>query len=141
MADRHTPAQRSYNMSRIRAFNTGIERAVQEELDRRGISYETHVMELPGRPDFVFPAADLIVFVDGDFWHGYRYPRWRKRLSRGYWREKIERNRERDHRNHQKLRRWGWSVMRFWGHHVNQDVNDVVDQIMAALEERSDRTR
>jgi len=45
-----------------------------------------------GRPDLVFRKARVFVFVEGDFWHGYQYPRWRQGLS-AYWQAKIERNR------------------------------------------------
>jgi DNA mismatch endonuclease, patch repair protein len=74
MADRLTPAQRSYCMSRIRGYDSKIEISIRAELDRLGISYEANVMALPGRPDLVCADAKLIVFIDGDFWHGYRYP-------------------------------------------------------------------
>jgi G:T-mismatch repair DNA endonuclease (very short patch repair protein) len=51
-------------------------------------------MSLPGRPDMVFLSAAVAVFIDGDFWHGWQFPRWRNRLSPA-WKEKIERNRNR----------------------------------------------
>jgi DNA mismatch endonuclease, patch repair protein len=133
MADKLSPAQRSYCMSRIRGFNTGIEAAMRDALDKRGIPYQTHIMSLPGRPDFLFARARLVVFVDGDFWHGYRFPIWRKRLPKGYWRDKIERNRKRDRLNHQKLRRRGWRVIRFWGHDINDNLATCVDKIILAL--------
>ena len=53
---------------------------------------------LPGKPDFVFIKARVVVFVDGDFWHGWRYPLWKQKLS-DYWQKKIERNRHRDRYN------------------------------------------
>ena len=61
---------------------------------------------LPGSPDVVFPRQRVAVFIEGDFWHGYRFPRWADTLK-PYWREKIERNRGRDRKNHAKLRRMG----------------------------------
>lgn len=133
MADRLSAAQRSYCMSRIRGFHTTLEVVVRAELDRLGIPYEANVMTLPGRPDLVFSASRLIVFVDGDFWHGYRYPRWKGRLSL-YWQQKIERNRKRDLANHRKLRRRGWRVMRLWAHQVKNDLSAAILQITAALE-------
>ena len=35
--------------------------------------------------------ARLVVFVDGDFWHGWRFPVWCDKLT-PYWKRKIERN-------------------------------------------------
>ena len=133
MADRHTRAQRSYNMSRIRGFDTRLEMVVRCELTRRGLRYRKNVLTLPGRPDIVFASERLIVFIDGDFWHGFRYPQWRKRLST-FWRQKIERNRARDLRNFAKLRREGWTVMRIWEHQIKTDLSACVERIAARLE-------
>jgi len=132
MADKLTRAQRSYNMSRIRGFDTSLEVAVRRELRRSGFRFKTNVMSLPGRPDLVFPSAKLIVFIDGDFWHGFRYPLWGTRLPR-FWRQKIERNRTRDLRNFGKLRRGGWRVVRVWEHQVKRDLKRCVARITDAL--------
>jgi DNA mismatch endonuclease (patch repair protein) len=115
-------------MSRIRGFDSQIEISVRTELDRLGIPYEANVMALPGRPDLVFADAKVIVFIDGDFWHGYRYPSWGRRLSR-YWKAKIERNRRRDRLNHAKLRRRGWRVLRLWAHEVHTDLSGCIERI------------
>lgn len=120
-------------MSRIRGFDSRIEVAVREELDRFGIAFEANVMALPGRPDLVFAESKLVVFVDGDFWHGYRYPVWKDRLS-PYWKAKIERNRRRDRLNHAKLRRRGWRVIRLWAHQVDRDLPGSVLRIRDELE-------
>ena len=132
MTDILSPEQRSYCMSRIRGFDSKIEVSVRTELDRLGIPYEANVMALPGRPDLVFTQAKLIVFVDGDFWHGYRYPSWKRKLS-PYWSAKIERNRRRDRLNHAKLRRRGWQVMRLWGHQVYDDLPGCICRITSQL--------
>jgi DNA mismatch endonuclease (patch repair protein) len=119
-------------MSRIRGFDTSLEVAVRRELRRRGFRFKTNVMSLPGRPDVVFPSARLIVFIDGDFWHGFRYPAWKRRLPR-FWKLKIERNRARDLRNFATLRRRGWRVIRLWEHQVKGDFTACVSRIVAAL--------
>lgn len=132
MPDRLTPAQRSYCMSRIRAFDSGPEVAVHRALRRLRLHYKRNVQTMPGRPDFVFTRARLIVFVDGCFWHGYRYPMWARRLS-PYWQAKIERNRARDLRNHRRLRGQGWRVIRIWDHQVARDIDACVQRITSAL--------
>lgn len=40
----------------------------------------------------------LVVFVDGDFWHGYKWEERKPKLktNREYWIPKIERNMQRD---------------------------------------------
>lgn len=69
---------------------------------------------LPGRPDFVFRAERVAIFVDGCFWHGcprhYKAPGTR----REFWRQKVETNRARDVRVTRALSRAGWRVLRVW---------------------------
>lgn len=132
MTDNRTPAERSYNMSRIRGMDTTPELIIRRVAHARGLRYRTHVMTLPGRPDMVFTRLRVAVFVDGDFWHGWQYPRWRERLTK-YWREKIERNRRRDKKNFRRLRRAGWTVVRIWEHEVHTDPHGCVDRIESAL--------
>src|SRR5262249_1938520 len=132
MPDHLTPQRRSWNMSRIRGMNTTPERAVRRCAYRRGLRYRTHVMGLPGRPDMVFYGARVVVFVDGDFWHGWQFNRWRQRLG-GFWQAKIERTRRRDRNNFRRLRRAGWKVVRVWEHEVQTDVERCVDQIAEAI--------
>jgi len=119
-------------MSRIRGFDTSLEVAVRRELRRLGLRFKANVMSLPGRPDLVFRRERVVVFVDGDFWHGFRYPAWKRRLPR-FWRKKIERNRARDLSNFAKLRRRGWRVVRVWEHQVKSDLTCCVSRIVAAL--------
>jgi DNA mismatch endonuclease (patch repair protein) len=124
-------------MSRIRGFDTTIEVTIRRALTQQGMRYRKHVMNMPGRPDLVFSKERVVVFIDGDFWHGYQYPRWRDRLS-PFWQAKIERNRARDLRNFANLRRRGWRVMRIWEHEVQNDVSHCVERIRHALQ-RKDR--
>ncbi len=69
---------------------------------------------LPGKPDFVFLEAGLIVFIDGDFWHGhprnFRLPK----SNADYWKAKIARNQKRDKQINRTLRKMGWRVLRIW---------------------------
>jgi DNA mismatch endonuclease (patch repair protein) len=133
MPDRLSPARRSWNMSRIKGMDTNLERIVRRCAYTRGLRYRIHVMSLPGRPDMVFFRERVVVFIDGDFWHGWLFPRWSGRL-RPYWKEKIERNRRRDTQNFRKLRGAGWTVLRVWEHEVKSDVEICVDRIVSALE-------
>lgn len=127
-----SPAKRSALMAKIRGKNTGPERAVMEALVRRSWSFETHPADLSGRPDILFRDAKVVVFIDGDFWHGWRFPVWRDKLS-AHWEAKIEANRRRDARNFRRLRRGGWTVIRIWEHQIARDLAGCVARIEAAL--------
>ncbi|MXW23873.1 MAG: very short patch repair endonuclease [Chloroflexi bacterium] len=133
--DRLTPEQRRRAMTNVRSKDTGIEVAVRSALHARGLRFRKHVRHLPGTPDIVFSRARVAVFVDGDFWHGWRFPTWRHKLST-YWDAKIERNRRRDRRNFARLRRQGWLVVRVWEHDVLADVDRVADRIENAVRAR-----
>ena len=131
VADNLTPEQRSYCMSRVKGRDTGPERRLRSELHKRGLRFRKHVPSLPGKPDIVFPGVELAVFIDGDFWHGYRFPAWEAKLP-AFWREKIRGNRERDRRNFQKLRRMGWRVIRLWQHNIERDLEGCIALITEA---------
>ena len=132
MVDNLTVSQRSYCMSRVRSKDTSIERVVRSELFKRGYRFRKHVKTLPGRPDIVFAGKKLAVFIDGGFWHGYRFPQWEHKISK-FWREKIQVTRKRDKRNFQKLKRSGWKVIRLWQHDIEKDLNECVERIIYAL--------
>jgi DNA mismatch endonuclease, patch repair protein len=138
VADRLTKEQRSYCMSRIRGFDTKVEIKLRTALQKKRLRFKANVQSLPGRPDFVFQRARLIVFVDGNFWHGFRYPQWKGRLS-PFWQAKIERNRARDIRNHRRLRRAGWRVIRLWEHQVMRDVDECANRVVREVRRKIDK--
>lgn len=130
--DNLTQKQRSYCMSRVKGKDTSLERIVRSELHKRGLRFRKHNGKLPGKPDIIFPKAKLVVFLDGDFWHGYRFQQWERKLSK-FWRKKIGETRKRDQRNFAKLRRMGWQVIRIWEHSIDRDLDGVIRKICAAL--------
>ncbi len=119
-------------MSRIRGMNTSPERLIRRVAYSRGLRYRIHVMSLPGRPDMVFMAARVAVFIDGDFWHGWRFPAWRGRLPT-FWQGKIARNRKRDQSNFRKLWRANWLTVRIWEHEARASPDACVDRIVKAV--------
>lgn len=135
MADNLTRTQRSWTMSRIRSRDTQPELTIRRLLHARGLRFRLHASALPGRPDVVFPAEMVAVFVDGDFWHGWRLASWRSKLA-PYWVGKIEGNRSRDRRNLRRLRRLGWVVVRIWEHQVRRSADACVAKVALAVEAR-----
>lgn len=135
--DNLTPAQRSRTMSLIRSKDTQPELTIRRLLHARGLRFRKHAAWLPGKPDIVFVSAKVTVFVDGDFWHGWRFPLWSGKLT-AYWKHKIELNRRRDDRNFRRLRRHGWLVIRVWEHQVKRDATSCADRIEAAVRARTE---
>ncbi|MBF0628555.1 MAG: very short patch repair endonuclease [Magnetococcales bacterium] len=127
-----SPEKRSAVMSRIRGKYTGIEEIVAGLLFEAGMEFDRHASDLPGRPDFVFREARMVVFVDGDFWHGWRFPLWQDKLSEK-WEAKIGATRKRDQRNHRKLRRMGWKVVRLWEHQIEKDSAMCIKKVLLVI--------
>lgn len=132
MPDNLTPDQRSYCMSRIKGKDTGLETRVRSELHKRGFRFRKHLKELPGKPDVVFTKAKVAVFIDGDFWHGYRFSTWEHKVS-DFWKTKISKNRKRDAKNHRQLRKMGWTVIRLWQHDLNRNFESCIEKIIDAI--------
>lgn len=83
-----------------------------------GTRYREDVTSLLGRPDIVFPVAQVVVFRDGYFRHGKDWGERRAKFSRGaspeYWIAKVEGNMALDRRVNASLEQAGWIVMRLW---------------------------
>ena len=126
MADIFTKEKRSWVMSRIRSKDTKIEKTMASLLRRNRIHYRRYP-KLFGSPDFVIEKK-VLLFCDGDFWHGYRYAE-KKRPPKKYWRDKIEGNMRRDRKVSRKLRREGWSVLRIWEHDIKRNPEKCVRKI------------
>jgi DNA mismatch endonuclease (patch repair protein) len=132
MPDNLSPEARKKTMQAVKGRDTSLEKVVGSALHRLGLRFKRCVGTLPGKPDFVFTKARVVVFVDGSWWHGWRFPAWKETIGE-YWRKKIERTRKRDTKNFRRLRRDGWAVVRFWDHQVQKDLAAVVLRIAALL--------
>lgn len=115
MADNHTKEIRSMNMSHIRSTNTKPEEIVRKHLFSKGLRYRKNVKKLPGCPDIVLPKYKTVVFVNGCFWHHHDCGRFKwPATNEEYWKNKIQRNVERDNANYDALRSSGWKVLTIW---------------------------
>ena len=132
MPDNLTPSQRSFCMSRVKGKDTTPERTLRSTLHRRGFRFRKHATDLPGKPDVVFRPAKVAVFIDGEFWHGFRFPAWKERVS-PFWQSKIAGNIRRDQRNFQRLRRSGWTVIRIWQKQLERDPERCIRRVIEAV--------
>lgn len=116
MADAMTPEQRSRCMAAIKGKDTKPEMIVRKYLFSRGLRFRVQVRKLPGTPDIVLPKYKTAIFVNGCFWHGHEGCKY-FRLPKSnveFWKEKIERNIERDRGSMRALLDLGWKVIRVW---------------------------
>lgn len=118
MADVHTKAQRSYNMSKIKSSQTKAETGLKKFFRTLGFVYQPK--KIYGNPDFAHRKEKIAIFIDGCFWHKcpkhYKEPKSNKK----FWLEKINKNVKRDKEVNKKLRKDGWRVIRVWEHDVKK---------------------
>jgi DNA mismatch endonuclease (patch repair protein) len=115
MADIVSPAVRSRMMAGIRGTNTKPEITLRRGLFAKGFRYRLHARSLAGKPDIVFPKFGAVIFVHGCFWHGHDCSlfKWPK-SNEGFWKTKIDRNRQNDHRTTLTLSADGWRQATVW---------------------------
>jgi DNA mismatch endonuclease (patch repair protein) len=98
--------------------DTPCELALRSATHRLGLRFRVD-WPLPGtrrRADLAFTRARVAVFVDGCFWHGCPVHGTWPKANADWWRDKIEKNVERDRHTSDALRAAGWQVLRFWEH-------------------------
>lgn len=106
-------------MQQQRRRNTRPEMALRRALHAAGLRYRVELPVIPGlrrRADVVFGPARVAVFLDGCFWHVYPQHATSPKANADWWREKLDRNRERDRDTDRLLLAQGWLPVRVWEH-------------------------
>jgi DNA mismatch endonuclease, patch repair protein len=122
----------SASMKSNKASGTKPELVLAQLLRKRIMSNN-----LPGRPDFVYQKAKVVVFVHGCWWH--RCPRENFALPRShtaFWRRKFARNVERDRLNREESESMGWKVIEIWEHEVKANPRSCTERILAEVRAR-----
>lgn len=119
----------SERMSRTKNRDTAAEMAIRRELHCRGLRYRVNA-QIDGlgrsRPDIVFTKHKLAVFVDGCFWHRCPEHATPPQANAAWWKEKLDRNVERDRATNERLEELGWTVLRIWEHTRPHEAADLV---------------
>jgi DNA mismatch endonuclease (patch repair protein) len=128
-----TPEQRSKCMSHIRSSDTKPEVFFRKSLWKWGIRYRKNVNKLFGKPDIAIKKYKLVIFIDGDFWHGND---WKERHFSSqeellvsyseFWQKKIRRNIERDKEVNKYYQTNDWTILRFWATDIKNDLNSCI---------------
>lgn len=116
MTDVFDPAKRSAVMRAVKSKDTTPELAVRRAAHALGLRFRLHRADLPGKPDLVFPARRIALFVHGCFWHGHDCSRGARvpQANRAYWQAKIARNMARDAAASAALKKLGWTPRTIW---------------------------
>ena len=131
-------AGRSANMRANRRTDTKPELSLRRALHGLGYRYrKDYRLDLAGggrvRPDIVFTARKVAVFVDGCFWHCCPDHGSKPAVNTGYWNPKLLRNVERDRAADAALAAAGWEVVRVWEH---EPLDTAVTAVTDALARR-----
>lgn len=121
-------------MAGIRGKNTKPELVIRRGLHARGLRFRLHDRALPGSPDLVLARWRATIQVHGCFWHGhdchlFRWPSTREE----FWRRKIRRNMEVDHRSEQALREAGWRQAVVWECALKGKARLPLEEVIGAL--------
>lgn len=141
MPDRLTAEQRKKCMSNIRSKDTGIEVGLRKALWQKGYRYRKNYAKLPGKPDIALPKYKIAIFCDSEFFHGKDWEEsLHAQILRGsnaeFWEKKILRNMERDREVNDKLKALDWVVIRFWGKDIKKDLDNCVQIIEDAINQK-----
>lgn len=95
--------------------------------------FQRHYKRAPGKPDIALPEKKKAIFIDGDFWHGYGFVKWKKQLPKKYWLPKIEQNIKRDRASRLKLKKLEWQILRIWEHEIEKSPEKAIGKIIKFL--------
>jgi len=135
MADSLTKEKRSWNMSRIRGKDTGIEIAVRKYLFALGFRFRKNVSVLPGKPDIVLPKYKTVVFIHGCYWHrhpGCKYC-YTPKSNVEFWERKFAENVHNDENKRQKLEESGWRVITLWECDIEHRFSSTMEALVQQL--------
>lgn len=135
----YTSQSCSEQMSRIRSENTKCEIQFRKALWNLGYRYRKNIKSLPGKPDVVLRKFKIVVFIDGDFWHGsmWKTRKPKLRTNSKYWIPKIERNIQRDLEVNEQLNLMGWTIIRFWESDILKNLDKCVSKTIEEISRKA----
>jgi very-short-patch-repair endonuclease len=97
---------------KMKYSGTTIEILMRNELERRNIPFRANVQINQRCNADIFIEPNIVVECDGDYWHN------------------LERVKEKDKRRDKILKDSGFVVYRFWGHEIEEDISNCVEQFL-----------
>lgn len=116
MTDTLSKEERSRVMAKVKSRDTKPEKKVRSLLFSLGFRFRLCQKNLPGKPDIVLKKYKTVIFVHGCFWHGHENCK-NARIPKSnveFWKNKIERNKQRFNEVAGQLRAQGWKVVVIW---------------------------
>lgn len=134
----YTTPERSKIMGKIRGKNTKPELAFRQALWAAGYRYRIDYKKLIGKPDIVLKKYGTVIFIDGEYWHGYNWEERKPKIktNREFWIPKIERNMQRDDEVNVELARLGYKVFRFWEREIKRELEVCIQLVLVHLQKQ-----
>lgn len=135
----YTTPERSRIMGKIREKNTKPELAFRKALWAAGYRYRIDYKKLIGKPDIVLKKYRTVIFIDGEYWHGYNWEERKPKLrtNREFWIPKIERNMQRDREVNAELDHIGYKVFRFWEREIKKELDACLQKVISHLQKQN----
>ena len=134
-------------MSSIKSKDTKPEIFFRKALWKWGIRYRKNV-KLFGKPDIAIKKIKLVIFIDGDFWHGNN---WKIRnlisleneLSNysDFWKKKIRSNIEHDKKVNEYYDSINWTILRFWQSDIEKNLNECIIKTLIIIRNKQHNSR
>lgn len=128
-----TTPQVSARMAVQARRDTAPELAVRQALHARGYRFRVD-WPLPGmrrrRADIAFTRRQVVVFIDGCFWHSCPIHATSPVRNGAWWADKLAGNVRRDRDTDERMEEQGWAVLRFWEH---EPVAEILPRILGAV--------
>jgi DNA mismatch endonuclease (patch repair protein) len=132
-------------MSAMKSKGTSPELFYRKALWAFGIRYRKNV-RLFGKPDIAIKKYKLVIFIDGDYWHGNNwnirgFTSLEAELANysDYWKEKIQRNVERDKQVNEYYENLGWKVLRFWQSDIEKELNKCIIKTLEVINTKKNK--
>ncbi len=127
---------RSKMMGSIKsANNKSTEKIFQKALIDAGITNFEANAKLIGNPDIFFPSYNVVVFLDGCFWHGCPRCGHIPKSNTSYWAAKIQRNKERDIHKRLALSEQGYEIVEYWEHELKENMVECINTLKSVIED------
>ena len=123
-------------MQANRDRDTKPELLLRRELHRLGLRYRLHSRpqeDIRSRVDIVFRPSRVAIDVRGCFWHACPQHRTEPKANGDHWKNKLQRNVERDQATELALATSGWAVVVVWEH---EDMRAAAERILILVTAR-----
>jgi DNA mismatch endonuclease (patch repair protein) len=129
MVDNLSKKTRSKVMSHIRSKWSKPEQTVHTYMKKNKVIHIMHP-KMTGHPDVYVPNKNIVIFINGCFWHKCPKCYIEPKSNLNYWLTKIENNVKRDRKNKKLLKQEGYKVITVWEHDIKKNLDECLKALV-----------